>query len=535
MNGETKYIERLAKKLKEKYYEDTKKEIATGLKQKTEHQIYQNIPKTYKQKLKTGISVSNVFKKYRKDFTDLIEIGFAVAMELRSKIYPINMKLYQEIGHSIAPPYTDEEFHRDVIIYRIKEARDRHPDHEDAIVHLIKGIFDGLLESEYLDSSVLSGIEWILPYFYERAHKSLDSTINTATFDKTNTFLIDVVRKINDRLYRNTTDSLDITIIERIFDRICRSFMEISIGSSLTLRGVILFQLKEMVLNVDYPEKIQMTERFIENLDDLARTNGFSLMDSPYFFSLFQEIWYSLIQNPIKLERGENHIKMMEARGIDVENIDNAKELVKILTRVLSNLNDQIITNLKTIKKHDSSQFLKQANRVYIDLYTISQNLLKGVDKEKIILECFKVQIKLCHEILEKFTDFNPLNYVISPLISILTVNGEIGTKMMEILVGENEIGASILFGLYCVHRTEKSHFDSKYLQVMKKHADFIKKQLPRQNSFGMIDRHIDPIEAREGHLKITVGYLILGITNDFLSNSLQCYESLIKEDFIKS
>ncbi len=396
----------------------------------------------------------------REKYVQLHKDALNILIEMQESTKSINKKIYEAIGRFLVPPHTfglGSDFIRDNIVIPVKYLYKKYPDFNKGFLWYLESYVIGILESELLDTRMLSDIRQLLPEIENIGYIS-----ESIIFDETNDILYRIAKKITSldkKVDGNIFYHIKDGIIEDIINMVYKSkTIKVDINAyhrTTLMNNTIMSRLRDLCqLDISWRYKTNIINKCIEIVKTISKSKSYNYMYG--FFSPFQDMWESLLKEKQILEYREQLRKLPGLHPFT---------LIPYILDVVDKFIDMTYDN--TIFVIESKQyaisyfpFMKQVNRIMInlafELFDVFQSA-KNDEIKNIALKTLQYTYDKSVELGEKFEsveNFDLINYIACPitighfLLTCAVVDGiEDGLKYLENCT-KLKFGIKCIFGI---------------------------------------------------------------------------------------
>ena len=402
------------------------------------------------------------------EYAQLHQDALNILIEMQETTKSMNKKIYDEIGRFLVPPHTfglGSDFLRDNVVIKVKNLYKKYPDFNKGFLWYLESYIVGILDSELLDTILLSEIRQLLPEI-----ESIGYTSESKIFDETNEILYRIAKKISTLNIEMDSDNFNNTkndIINLIIDMVYKSkSIEVDINPyyrSTIMNNTIMSRLRDLCqLDISWGHKLNIIKKNISIVDIISKSKSYKYTYG--FFSSFQDMWESLLKEEHIIEYKEQLKKLPGLHPI---------VCIQFVRKIVDNLIDMTYANTVSViesKTYNSYfPFMQQINRVIInlayELFDVFQSTKNDEIKTNTINSLQDIYEKLVEfgnklEVVEKF---DIINFIACPiivghfLITCALVSGnKDGLKFLENST-KSKFGIKCIFGVkFIIYLTKK-------------------------------------------------------------------------------
>ncbi|KKN00583.1 hypothetical protein LCGC14_1136390 [marine sediment metagenome] len=462
------YFIRQAKKVKQPFLKEYKRFIAKEIPKITgnTNQIRENMMRD-----RIIYDLSNKFLDKDK-YTQLHQDALNILIEMQETTKSMNKKIYDDIGRFLVPPHTfglGSDFIRDNVVIPVKHLYKKYPDFNKGFLWYLESYIIGILDSELLDTILLSEIRKLLPEI-----ESIGYISESRIFDETNDILYRIAKKIttldikvDSNIFYHAKDG----IIEDIINMVYKSrTIEVNINPyyrTSLMNDTMMSRLRDLCkLEISWNQKTNIINKCIEIVETISKSKSYDYMYG--FFSSFQDMWESLLREKQILENREQLMKLPGLHPFTL--IPYIRDIVdKFIEMTYDNTIFVIESKQYAISYYP---FIKQVNRIIInlayELFDVFQST-KNDELKTITLNTLQyTHDKLVElgEKLESVEKFDIINYIACPiivghfLITCALVNADKeGLKFLENST-KSKFGIKCIFGIkFIIYLYKKANY----------------------------------------------------------------------------
>ncbi len=430
----------------------------------------------YFKSIRNTTTMRSVVKKFQDQFDEILEDAIILIKEIQDKSKPINPKLFHKIAKSLVPPYTSQDFIYNHFMVLLKRYIEDFPKYRMSYIHFINGYIEGILDSDFLDNIMLSGLELILREMILIGSDMSDGTFKSViNIDEKNKILYTISKKIVALKIKDDNLALESTrgmILKTIVDTIAKKDYRYEIlaydfaGKLDRLNQILELEKSLKIKKHIFDAIIYVLQKILDNPQISFDTN-FS-----YYFS---SIW----NNYLTLDFFRNPYTINTSIDKYARNI-NEKILIPAKNSVFRSIEESIGI---------SSSYLSQIHRVYVDLAFHLSNLYTKTSKSsKSSKSSFHDNIKdFSHVIFEDYFKFIEdirnseyhvdFRYLMgAPIIigAVLTSSIENFKTFLRDKIPQDKNGIIIVFGIIVILKEffkndlDKFHWEKELLNNTK-------------------------------------------------------------------
>jgi len=430
----------------------------------------------------------------REKYIQLHKDALNILIEIQENTKSMNKKIFEDIGRFLVPPHTfglGTDFIRDNVVIPVKSLYKKYPDFNKGFLWYLESYIIGILDSELLDTIMLSDIRQLLPEIENIGYIS-----ESLIFDETNDILYCIAKKITTLDFKIDTDIFYHTkdgIINNIINIVFNSRkIDVDVNPyyrTTLMNNTLMSRLRDLCrLELTWYQKTTIINKCIEIVENISKSKNYHYTYG--FFSSFQDMWESLLKEENISDYREQQMKLPGLYPFTI--IPYIRDVVDKFIE-MTYKNTIFVIDSKQYALPNYFPFMKQVNRIMINLAFELFNVFQSTKND----EMKNIALKTLHytydksvelgEKLESIENFDIINYISCPiiighfLITCAVVEGnKDGLKYLENKV-DSEFGIKCIFGIkfiiYLYKKANENYIlkDEMYNDLVKKHLDDIK------------------------------------------------------------
>jgi len=364
---------------------------------------------------------------------------------------------------------------------------ENHPNFRESITYFYHGYIEGLIDSQFFDSTILHSIEIGLGILYHLGYQPLGKKEDIHFYDLTNSFILELCQKIAVISPKDLGQptSLYTTVFKRFLDFVIQQIVNFKTDNPLVIQ-VKLFHLGELFrLPIPFNLRTPILKYLIIVLNHLIKVEYKPSIYHVFFFAILQKIWVQMFDPSFEI---------------------NPRIYQEFLSELIKLYEVQLSLGVKT--KQRSHPFINQMNRTFIDLIYYLIEIFKELKLKDNLNKIYNLLnnnlLKIGDNLFSTYPDNEFYKWILEPLAIIrylmVSSNLQEPSKILSkksIFDSLCSIGTSILLDL----KSQKDKKSEKIFQYQSKTQEIITKVFP-------FDELFDCIEYRQGNWEV-FGYYI--------------------------